>query len=112
IVTTQLVYHFKDGSIQDETAVFSQRGQFRLISDHLVQKGPTFERPIDMKIDVGRGSVTVNYADDDGQPTTASEQMDLPADLANGLIITLLKNVRHTEYPRTLSYIAATPKPR
>src|SRR5438128_10976786 len=25
-VTSRLVYHFKDGSLQDETAVFSQRG--------------------------------------------------------------------------------------
>src|ERR1700674_1191243 len=38
-VTSRLVFHFKDGSLQDETAVFSQRGHFQLISDHLVQKG-------------------------------------------------------------------------
>src|SRR5665213_648276 len=50
-VTSRLVYHFTDGSLQDETAVFSQRGHFQLISDHLVQKGPAFERPLDMMID-------------------------------------------------------------
>src|SRR5713226_8172128 len=37
-VTTRLVFHFKDGSVHDETAVFSQRTRFRLLSDHLVQK--------------------------------------------------------------------------
>lgn len=42
-VTSRLGFHFKDGSVHDETAVFSQRGHFRLISDHLVQKGPAFE---------------------------------------------------------------------
>ena len=35
-VTSRLVFHFKDGSLRDETAVFSQRGRFQLISDHLV----------------------------------------------------------------------------
>ena len=57
-VTTRLVYRFKDGSIHDETAVFSQRGHFLLLSDHLVQKGPTFEWAIDMTIDQPSGQVT------------------------------------------------------
>src|SRR5258708_4802276 len=42
-VTTRLVFRFKDGSISDETAVYSQRGHFRLISDHSMQRGPAFE---------------------------------------------------------------------
>ena len=37
-VTTRLVFHFKDGSLHDETAVYSQRREFRLLSDHLVQR--------------------------------------------------------------------------
>ena len=45
-VTSRLVFHFKDGSLNDETAVFSQRGHFRLLSDHLVQKGPAFAQPL------------------------------------------------------------------
>src|SRR5919204_4408806 len=38
-VTSRLVFHFKDGSLHDETATFSQRQQLRLVSDHVVQKG-------------------------------------------------------------------------
>lgn len=72
----------------DETAVFSQQQQFRLISDHLVQKGPSFPRPIDMTIDTLKGQVTVRYADDHGQTKVESEHLDLPPDLANGLIVT------------------------
>ena len=34
------MFHFKDGSTHDEEAVFSQQQDFRLIRDHLVQKGP------------------------------------------------------------------------
>jgi hypothetical protein len=111
-VTSRLVFHFKDGSLQDETAVFSQRGHFRLVSDHLVQKGRAFERPLDMTIDGQSGQVTVRYLDEDGQEKTESERMELPPDLANGLIITLLKNVRRTALPATFSFVAATPKPR
>ena len=110
-VTSQLVFHFKDGSLNDETAVYSQRGEFRLVSDHLVQKGPTFPQPLDMTID-GRGEVTVRYTDEHGKPKVESEHLDLPADVANGVILTLLKNVRPDAPPKTVSFVAATPKPR
>jgi hypothetical protein len=41
-VTTRLIFHFKDGSVRDETAVYSQHRNFRLLSAHLIQKGPAF----------------------------------------------------------------------
>src|SRR5213083_1463223 len=110
-VTSRLVFHFKDGSLHDETAVFSQAGHFQLLSDHLVQRGAAFERPLDMTIDRRRGRVTVRYTDD-GKEKVEVEQMELPLDLANGMIITLLKNVRPDALPPSMSFIAATPKPR
>ena len=33
-VTSRLVFRFRDNSIDDDITVFSQRGVFRLISDH------------------------------------------------------------------------------
>jgi len=111
-VTSRLVFHFKDGSLQDETFVYSQHGHFQLISDHLVQKGPAFENPLDMMIDVASGHVTVRHKDDDGKEKVEDEHMELPPDLANGLIITLLKNVRQDALPSGISFVAATPKPR
>jgi hypothetical protein len=111
-VTSRLVYHFKDGSLQDETAVFSQRGHFQLISDHLVQKGPTFERPLDMMIDRSTGHVVVRYTNEHGEEKVEDEHMDLPLDLANGLIITLLKNIRRDALLPGVSLVVATPKPR
>ncbi len=110
-VTTQVVFHFTDGSLHDETAVFSQRGQFRLIRDHLVQKGPAFPRSIDMSVDGASGRVTVRSGDH-GEEKTFDERLELPADLANGLIPILLKNVRADAPPKTLSLVVATPKPR
>jgi hypothetical protein len=111
-VTTRLTFHFKDGSLYDETAVYSQRQRFRLLSDHIVQKGPSFPQPTDMTIDVASGQVTVRYADDHGEQKVESEHLDLPPDLSNGLILTLLKNVRPDAPPKSFGFVAATPKPR
>lgn len=110
-VTSRLVFRFRDGSLHDETAVFTQRGRFRLLRDHLTQKGPSFPQPIDMTIDATAGHVTVQY-EDHGSPKTAAEQLDLPPDLANGLVLTLLKNATRTNLPKTVGFVAATPKPR
>lgn len=111
VVTTRLVFRFKDGSVHDETAVFTQRGHFRLLRDRLVQKGPAFPRPIDMSLDATTGDVVVRYADD-GEPKTARDRVAPTADLCNGIILTLLKNVRAAAPPKSLSMVAATPEPR
>lgn len=111
-VTTRVVFHYKDGSLHDETAVFTQRGVFRLLSDHLVQKGPAFPTTLDMTIDRARGEVTTRYQERGGSPKTDVQRMAIPDDLANGMIPTVLKNVRSQDGPVVLSYIAATPRPR
>ena len=110
-VTNRLVFHFKDGSTHDETAVYSQRGGFRLLKYHLVQKGPSFPRKLDVSIGAPAGQVTVRYSED-GTEKVATERMDLPLDLANGLVLTLLKNIGPDTLPAKFSMIAATPKPR
>src|SRR5271170_2692873 len=66
-VTSHLIFHFKDGSLNEETVVFSQRGSFRLLSDHLVQKGPAFKRSTDLSIDGISGQVVVRYTENDGK---------------------------------------------
>jgi hypothetical protein len=111
-VTSRLVFRFKDGSLFDETTVFTQRGQFRLRRSHLVQKGPAFPRAIDATIDVKSGRVTVRYREKGGEEKSESEPMKLPPDLANGLILTLLKNVSPHTPKTTLSMLAFTPKPQ
>ncbi|MGA7462873.1 MAG: hypothetical protein WBW69_21735, partial [Candidatus Korobacteraceae bacterium] len=45
-VKLRTLFQFKDGSIDDETTVFSQRRTFQLISDHRIQKGPFFPHPM------------------------------------------------------------------
>lgn len=111
-VTTRMMFRFTDGSIYDETTVFSQRGTFRLVSDHLIQKGPSFKQSTDTTVDAGTGDVTVRYRDKDGRDKVQTERLDLPPDLANGLILTLLKDIRPDVPITTLSMVATTPKPR
>jgi len=64
--TSQLTFHFKDGSVSDETAIFTESGKLILLSDHVTQKGPTFPRPLDLVIDPQRCPVTVRYKEYDG----------------------------------------------
>jgi hypothetical protein len=111
-VTTRLVFRFKDGSLHDETTVYTQRNQFRLVSDHVVQKGPAFKMPIESTIDARSGRVNVRYTDEDGKEKEIEERLKLPSDLANGLILTLLKNVSPKVPKTTVSMLALTPKPR
>ena len=110
-VTSRLVFRFRDGSLHDETVVFQQRQSFRVLTDHLIQKGPAFPRSIDMTIDRAAGNVTVRYTDD-GQQKVATDHFEIPANLANGLVSILLKNVRSSALPEPLAFVAATPKPR
>lgn len=111
-VTSRLVFHFKDGSLHEETAVFSQHGSFRLLSDHLIQKGPAFQHPIEVSIDVSTGQVIVRSSDDHGKEKVATEHLDLPPDVANGLVFTLLKNLASDGPQTKVSMIAFAPKPR
>ena len=110
-VTARLVFQFKDGSIHEETTVYSQRQRFQLISDRLVQKGPTFPQPLEMSIDGTTGQVMVRYRDENGEHKSEAK-LEVPSDLANGILPKLLMNARSDTMPKTVSLIAATPKPR
>jgi hypothetical protein len=109
-VTSRLAFRFRDGSYQEETVVFTQGREFRLVSDHLVQKGPSFPRALDMTIEAG-GHVVVRYTED-GQEKVEDEQMELPPDVANGLVLTLLKNLAADGPPIEVGMVAPTPKLR
>ncbi len=43
-INLHLVFHFLDGSIDDETTVYSQRKTLRLISERHIQTGKSFPR--------------------------------------------------------------------
>lgn len=110
-VTDDTTLHFKDGSFHRETVVFSQRGVFRLLSDHVIQRGPAFKQAMETSLDASTGEFTARYMDG-GTEKTLRERIQAPPDLANGMIPVLLQNLRPGATQWTVSMVVATPKPR
>jgi len=110
-LTSRLIYRFEDGSIDEDTAVFTQNGTFRLISDHRIQKGPMFPKPTELTIKAQTGEVTVRYTEN-GEDKVETTHMDLPDDLSNGILLDVVKNIPAEAEETKISYVAATPKPR
>jgi hypothetical protein len=111
-ITARTIFHFNDGSIDDETTVFSQHRNFRLITDHHIQKGPFFPHPMDISIDSAKSEITVRSTGKDGKEEVKTDHVDLPADLANGMVPFLIENIRPSTAETTVSMLVATPKPR
>lgn len=110
-VASRTVFRFRDGSLHDESAVLAQKERFRLVSDRLVQRGPSFPHPMEVSIDAASGRVAVRYRDGTREKFL-DERMELPPDLSNGIVPILLKNLSPRTASTTLSMIAASPKPR
>jgi hypothetical protein len=107
-VTSRLTFKFRDGSVDDDLTVFTQRGTFQLVKDHHIQRCPSFPKPIDALIDVSTGQITSKA--EDGKVTT--EHLDLPSDVSNGLPPNLLLNIRPSTPETKVSYVAPGAKPR
>jgi hypothetical protein len=111
-ITSHTVFTFKDGSVDDETAIYSQRHAFRLITYHHIQKGPAFPHPIDLAIDAHSGQVTVRTTNKDGKEDVHSEHMNLPQDLANGIVPQVVANLKAGDAEVAVPMLVTTPKPR
>jgi len=107
-VTSRLLLRFRDGSVDDDTTVFSERGVFRLISDHHIQRGPSFPKPIDVLINAQTGEITSRSKDGKRR----QDHLDLPPDVSNGLPPNLLMNISPTVAETKLAFVAPTEKPR
>ena len=109
-ITLHVVLHFRDGSTDDETTLYSQGETIRLISDRHIQRGQSFPHPCDVMIDVPGQQVTfrdLSKSTDEAK----TEHMDLPPDLSNGLLPALIQNMQGNT-PIEVSYVALAPKPR
>jgi len=107
-VTSRLIFRFRDGSIDDDITVFSQHGVFRLISDHHIQRGPSFPKPIDVLINASTGQITSRM----GDGKVRQDHLDLSPDVSNGLPPNLLMSVLPSTPETKLSFVAPTEKPR
>ncbi len=105
-VTMRLTYRFVDGSIDDETTTYSQQGTFRLIRYHHIEQGPFFAKPVDFAVEAATGTATSRTTDKNGNIHVESEHIDLPDDLANGFVGTLLLNVPPNTAPFRVGILA------
>ena len=105
-VTMRLTYRFVDGSIDDETTTYRQRGTFRLVRNHDIQRGPFFAKPIDFAVETATGIATSRKVDRNSKIQVESEHTDLPHDLANRFVGTLLLNVPPNTAPFRVGILA------
>src|SRR5437764_8734991 len=109
-VISHLVYRFLDGSVDDETTIFTQRKNFLLISDHHIQRGPSFPEPIDFVVEPGKA--TNRSEDKKGKEKLESIPIETPQDTYNGLTLIVLTNIEPTIPQTQFAFVAPTAKPR
>lgn len=111
-IKSRLVFHFKDGSVFDETVVFTQRNDFTLQSYHLVQRGPVFPEDTEISLERSSGKYQVKTrARKDGREKVRDGTLDLPPDTYNGMVLTAVKNLRGGA-GETVHMVAFTPAPK
>jgi hypothetical protein len=66
---------------------------------------------METSVEASTGQITIRYKDNDGKEKVLKEQQDLPPDVANGLLFTLVKHIQ-PKVGQTVSMVATTPKPR
>jgi hypothetical protein len=110
-VTDTLSLHFADGSLYEETSVFSQTHNYRLLAYKQVMKGAAFKTQETLSLSVSTGAVNIRYTDKDGKEKTVADKLSLPPDLANGILLMLLTEAT-PQAEMTLSMLVSTPKPR
>jgi hypothetical protein len=110
-VENRMTFSFKDGSLLDETVVFTQDGEFAMRSYGLVQRGPAFTEDTAISLDRISGEYSVTTTShDDGSEETLSGTLELPADVYNGMMLTVAKNLPK-ETGATVHMVAFTPEP-
>lgn len=111
-VESRLVFRFRDGSLYDETVVFSQRGVFTLLAYRLVQRGPSFPETLEAAVDRETGRYHVRYrADDESPEEVLAGDFEVPDDAYNGMLSVVVKNLA-PRASETVSVVAFTPRPR
>lgn len=109
-IKCRTVLHFKDGSLHDETAVFTQKNTFVMKSYRLIQRGKAFETDMDVTVERS-GVYRVRATGTDRREKVLEGKLDLPPDVYNGMIPTVMKNL-HKGAKRTVHLIAFTPAPK
>ena len=110
-IESRLTFRFADQSLSDETVVFSQRSVFRLLSYKLVQRGPSFPESLEVSLTRDPPTYSARTRSREGKEVSGQGALDVPADLANGMLGLFLRNLPAAG-SETVQIVAFTPKPR
>jgi hypothetical protein len=111
-VESRMVFHFPDGSVWDETVVFTQERVFAMQSYRLVQTGPVFPEDTEISLERASGKYRVKTkARKDGREEVLEGTLKLPPDTYNGIVLTVAKNLLKGA-SETVHVVAFTPAPR
>jgi hypothetical protein len=110
-VENRTAFHFKDGSLAEETTVYTQQQFFSMETYRSVQRGPSF--PDDMEVLLERsGKYHVKTrAHKNGEEKVLDGTLELPPDISNGLVPILAKNLPKGE-GATVHMVVFTPEPK
>jgi hypothetical protein len=110
-ISSRMSFHFADGSVFEESVLFTQRREFVFRSYHLVQRGPAFSDDLDARL-LANGTYNVtSTSHHDREVKKHDGTLTLPPDVSNGMVITLLKNMQRHD-SQTVHVVAFTPQPR
>jgi len=107
---SRLVFRFKDGSLYEDRTIFLQGRTFQLIEDRVLHRGRSFKEATETSIMVPQRTVRVRYLEGKRKGETVQSELDIPPDVSNGMLFTLLKNIPPTAPQTTLSMVVASPK--
>jgi hypothetical protein len=111
-VEKRMVFHFKDGSVFEEAAVFTQQQVYTMQSYRLVRRGPVFSEDAEISMERATGKYRVKTkAHKDGREEVLDGSLDLPSDVYNGMVITVVKDLPKGA-SEIVHYVAFTPTPR
>jgi hypothetical protein len=111
-VESRMVFRFADGSLFDETVVYTQQSVFTLRSCSLVQRGPVFPEDTEVWLERASGNYRITtQSHEDGRKEVLEGTLDLPPDVYNGMILTVAKNLPKGT-GETVQLVAFMPKPR
>jgi hypothetical protein len=111
-VESRMVFIFKDGSVLDETVVFTQQRVFAMKTYRLLQKGPSFAEDTEISLERASGKYRVKTtARKDGRVDLLEGVIEMPADTYNGMVLTVTKNLAKGA-AETIHVIAFTPAAR
>jgi hypothetical protein len=111
-VESRMLFHFKDGSVFEETVVFTQEQIFTMQSYRLLQRGPAFTEDTEISLERASGKYHVKTkARKDGREEMFDGKLELPPDVYNGMVLTVAKNLLKGA-SETVHFVAFTPAPR